>query len=453
MTRTTSRTLEKGFWGMSLPLMAEFAIGLSVVIIDMIFIAQISDSAGGAVGAVLPVFAMFTMVFMMLGSAGSSVASQFMGAKRYDHAEQAILCYSLMAIGYGFVTFVVFQLFGKDIGGWLGLEGVAEQHAANYLLIVGSAAGVNGVRPIVHSILNAYGRSEWNFISASIVLVINTIGNWAVIMGPLAHLELGLTGVAYVSVFSWLISSIFVLYVLFGVVKFRVDLASALSTLKSKVAPVLRIAIPSTMEPVCYQAYLLMLNVIILAGAGEVGMITRSYTHTIFMLMAITTMGIGMATQMLTSQLMGQKSYDSADEHLKQGVRVATCLGLIVSVLMLVFNQFLLNLFTEDSEVLVYGFNVFLIFVLMKPFMVMNVVVGFSLRGSGDATFITALAIATNWIFTVPMAYFLGVYLGYGIIGVMVAMLLDEAIRGVSALIRWNQRHWQGRAMTADSVA
>lgn len=47
------------------------------------------------------------------------------------------------------------------------------------------------------------------------------------------------------------------------------------------------------------------------------------------------------------------------------------------------------------------------------------------------------------WGLSVPLAYFLGVHLNLGLVGVWCALALDEWIRGIIMLRRWKTRKWE----------
>jgi Na+-driven multidrug efflux pump len=80
--------------------------------------------------------------------------------------------------------------------------------------------------------------------------------------------------------------------------------------------------------------------------------------------------------------------------------------------------------------------------VLLEPGRVFNLVVINSLRATGDVGFPIKMAVLSMWLVWVPLAWLLGVKLGWGLPGVWLAMTIDEWTRGVLMYRRWKARKW-----------
>jgi Na+-driven multidrug efflux pump len=119
----------------------------------------------------------------------------------------------------------------------------------------------------------------------------------------------------------------------------------------------------------------------------------------------------------------------------------------------LVFNEPILKMFTSDPNIIAIGFWVFLLGFLAEPMRTTNIIIGSALRCAGDATFTSVSSIAVIWLFSVPLAYVLAVPLGLGIYGLLIAAILDEAVRAVIKYFRWKARKWQNYGvMTKESI-
>ncbi|MNP83904.1 MATE family multidrug exporter [compost metagenome] len=57
------------------------------------------------------------------------------------------------------------------------------------------------------------------------------------------------------------------------------------------------------------------------------------------------------------------------------------------------------------------------------------------------------MGVLSMWGVSVPLAYFLGVHLGFGLIGVWIAFTVDEWLRGLIMLLRWRSRAWEKKAL------
>ncbi|WP_052737955.1 hypothetical protein [Bacillus sp. SA1-12] len=58
-----------------------------------------------------------------------------------------------------------------------------------------------------------------------------------------------------------------------------------------------------------------------------------------------------------------------------------------------------------------------------------------------------SVSILVIWCFSVPLTYFLGIYLGYGLIGIWIAFISDEWVRGLILFLRWKSRTWENKSL------
>ena len=77
-----------------------------------------------------------------------------------------------------------------------------------------------------------------------------------------------------------------------------------------------------------------------------------------------------------------------------------------------------------------------------------NITLVRALQTSGDVIFPTMLAIIFCWLVAVLFSYIFGVSFKLGIIGVWIAMTLDELIRGLIFIIRLRLGKWKKRNLT-----
>ena len=70
-----------------------------------------------------------------------------------------------------------------------------------------------------------------------------------------------------------------------------------------------------------------------------------------------------------------------------------------------------------------------------------------SRRATGDARFPLYMALLSMWGIAVPLAYFLGIMQGYGLVGIWLALACDEWVRGLAMFWRWRSRRWQNKIL------
>ena len=81
--------------------------------------------------------------------------------------------------------------------------------------------------------------------------------------------------------------------------------------------------------------------------------------------------------------------------------------------------------------------QLFFVSLLLEPGRTFNIVVINSLRATGDARFPLLMGLISMWGIAIPLAWFLGLHLGWGLVGIWLAIAADEWTRGLSMYWRW----------------
>ncbi len=443
-----SRVLDKGLWGMSAPMLVDQAVTFTIPLTDMFFLSRISDSAAAAVGAISPLVFAGNTLLMVTAFAGSSIASQRIGANRYETANATIMAYVLLIMGLAVLTALAINTGGAYVAGWMPLSSTVEGHAVTYLGIIGWMVAIWGLRASYQTILNVYGEPKWNTISNFIFFGANILGNSIVVFGLFGVPKMGVDGVAMASVAAIFCSFLFTFSIVHFKLGLRLPLGQGVREFRSLIKPVLRIAAPASLEPVSFNMYLIVLNWIV-AGVGDLALKVKVYAFNTFLFCLMISVALSMATEVIIAQRVGRNEFAEADRQMRQSLKVAIWGTGSLALLWVVFNQQMLGIYTHDPAILAFGFWVFVLAFLSEPVRTVNIVMGSALRSTGDAAFISYSTIAVIWLFSVPVAYVLTITLGWGIYGVMTAAIVDESVRAVIKWWRWRKGHWKEYGVAA----
>ncbi|UPW19067.1 MATE family efflux transporter [Agarivorans sp. TSD2052] len=427
---------------MALPIFGEFMLNMSVPVFDALFLSQVSDQAAASVGAVMPWFSMAIVFFSATGIAGASLASQYMGKQNYPRANLMLAGLVILGVLAGLLCGTFFVTQANNIGQWMSLPNGMSDLAAEYLVLAGAGIGFMGLRMTLANICNAYGRSYWNTISAALMLITNILGNGILVLGWFGASPMGVTGVALASLIAWALSLSFSLVVVLFLIKVKLPLADALMQPSKSLKPILKIAVPSALEPFSYQSFVMVMNLMIVQ-LGETSITVRIYALNIYVYCTMMLVALGIANTMLVTQLAGAGHFDRCHQQMRQGLRWGLIAVAIVASLIFIFHQPLLGIFTNNPEVLALGLVVCLIHSINEPFRAINIISGNVLRGCGDAVFVTGNAIAVTWLFSVPLAYVMGVHFGFGLYAILLAGVVDECLRSQINWRRWKSDKWK----------
>ncbi len=439
---TKSRVLDKGLWGMSAPMFLDQAVTYTIPLVDMYFLSRVSDSAAAAVGAVTPLVFVANAFLQVSAFAGASITGQRIGANDYERGKATIGAYSLFVLALSLIAIVAVNFGGPVVARAMSLSVSVETYAVEYLSLIGWMVGIWGCRLIYQTILNTYGVPKWNTYSNIIFFTVNLLGNMIAVYGIGTFHFPSVTGVALASISAALCSLLFVMVIVHFHLQIQIPFRTSRAKFSVLIAPVLWIAAPAILEPMSFQGYMMVLNWIA-ASVSDLALKVKIYTYNTFLFCLMISIAISMATEAIIAQRVGRGEFDLAHLQLRQSLKISITGATCLAITWLIFNEYILKMFTSDPDIIAIGFWAFLLGFLAEPVRTINIVIGGALRCTGDAAFTSISSIAVIWLFSVPLAYFLAVPLHLGIFGLLIAAIADETTRAIIKYLRWKARKWQ----------
>ncbi|HEX7762238.1 MAG TPA: MATE family efflux transporter, partial [Cellvibrio sp.] len=420
----------------------------TIPLVDMYFLSRVSDNAAAAVGAITPLVFVANAFLIVSAFAGASIASQRIGANDYQRGNATIAAYAIFVVILALIAALTLNYGGPWVASAMSLSSEVEQHARTYLSIIGWMVALWGCRVIYQTILNIYGEPQWNTYSNIILFIANVIGCSIAVYGFMGIPPMGVKGVAVASVIAAGCSLLFVALIVHVKLRIHIPLSEGWKQFGVLITPVLMIAAPSILEPMSFQAYMIALNWIA-AEIGDLALKVKVYAYNTFLFCLMISVAIGMATEAIIAQRVGRKEFTLVDQQLKQSLKISLIGTSLLALCWLVFNQPILKLFSSDPEVIAIGFWAFLLSFLAEPWRTVNITVGSALRCTGDAAFTSISSIGVIWLFSVPFAYVLGIPLGLGLYGLLIAAISDEFVRALIKRWRWKQGKWMHTGVAA----
>ncbi len=443
-----SRVLDKGIWGMSRPMFIDQAVTYTIPLVDMYFLSHVSDSAAAAVGAVTPLVFVANAFLIVSAFAGASIASQRIGANDYARGNATIAAYALFVMVLALIAALAVNHGGPWVASAMSLSAEVEQHARTYLSIIGWMVALWGCRVIYQTILNIYGEPQWNTYSNIILFVTNIIGGSIAVYGFMGIPPTGVSGVAISSVIAAGASLTFVAIVVHFKLRIHIPLREGIKNFSVLMTPVVLIAAPSILEPMSFQAYMIALNWIA-AEVGDLALKVKVYAYNTFLFCLMISIALGMATEAIIAQRVGRQEFDLVDKQLKQTLKLSLIGTTALALIWLLFNKPILQIFSDDPEVIAIGLWAFALSFLAEPWRTVNITIGSALRCTGDAAFTSISSIGVIWLFSVPLAYILAIPCGLGLYGLLIAAVSDEFIRAVIKCWRWKKGYWKYTGVAA----
>ena len=114
----------------------------------------------------------------------------------------------------------------------------------------------------------------------------------------------------------------------------------------------------------------------------------------------------------------------------------------MMGVVLYVFSEDLISIFSKDPEVISLGGRVLRIEAFAQPFFALANVVSGVLRGAGDTKWPFIIGLAGTWGVRLGLADILSHIFGLGLSGAWIAMVSDLVVRGLLCLLRYKKGNW-----------
>ena len=433
------------------PIFFQTLLGMALGYIDTVMLSNYSETAVGAIGNANTVIGFLTLAFTVITSATGIMVSQYLGAGKKEEMNRiytVALAFNLvLSVAISLIVF----LFSEPM---LRLINVPEEMISDadmYMKIVGGTIFTQALINAFSQIFNSHGKTFFGMIIAFGMNVVNIIGNFLMLYGPLQVLGLGASGVAVSTIFSRILAvvaaAVYFGFVIKGSFSPRYLVPFPANILKE----LLKLGVPSAGENISYNLSQLVITAIV-NTMGIVAINTKIYGNMLSMINYMIAFAAATATQILVGHSVGADDYDFAYRRVLKTLR----LGLIVSISFAVINWFVapftFKLFSSDPRVAELGTTVMFIAIFLEFGRTTNIIIINSMKAAGDVKFPTILAIFSMWGISALFAYILGIVCGMGLAGVWIAMAADEIVRGIVVLIRWIHGGWRGKRVISGEL-
>lgn len=450
---TTDSVMQKSVARLAWPIFVQAFLAMCLGYIDTIMLSnyQHAKYAVGAVGNANQVIGFLTLSFTIISSASGIMVSQYLGANRKKDINKVYTVSVAFNLTLSVVISVILFLFSRQL---LTLMNVPEEminDANMYMDIVGGFIFTQALFDAFGQIFRSNGRTMAGMFMSFAMNIFNIIGNFCFLYGPLAYLKLGVQGVAI----STTISRILVVIIAIVYFHFAIDGKISIRYLKPFPLDILKqllgLGVPTAGENISYNLSQIIISVMV-NTMGVVAITTRIYANILCNFAYMYSIAMAMATQILVGHRVGAGDYDYAYHRVMKTMKTAIIASILIATVNYLISPYTFPLFASDGSaesaaIIALGSQVMLVAIFLEIGRCSNLVIINSMKAAGDVKFPTMLGIISMWGVSVLLSFILGIVLGWGLVGVWIAMACDEIVRGIVVFIRWNKGTWRGKSV------
>ena len=428
------------------PLVIEQLLAVFVGMADSIMVANVGEAAVSGVSLVDNIMILIINIFAVLATGGAVVAGQYIGRKDEKSAckaaTQLVWFVSLSA-----VAIMILVYFGKDIilnqvFGHITAE--VKGHADIYLLIVTASIPFIALYNGGAAIFRAMGNSQVSMRVSLLMNAINVTGNAILVFG----LRIGTAGVAIPTLISRMVAAIVITVLLCN----QTRILHIERTLKIRfdgrmIRKILAIGVPNGLENSMFQlGKILVLSLV--STFGTYAIAANAVSNAIALFQILPGMAISLAITTVISQCVGANDYEQVHYYLKKllaiiYVAMVGTVALIFLALPLILKAYNLSDQTAAAATNIIHFHGISAMIIWP----LSFALPAAYRAAGDAKACMYTSIVSMWIFRIGFSYLVGKYMGLGVFGVWVAMVIDWVVRAICFIIRYFNGKWKHGAI------
>jgi MATE family, multidrug efflux pump len=418
-------------WPIFLQLTFTYAMGF----VDVWALGRISDDAAGAVGSVNTVSTFVLMMFSFMGQGGCLVYARALGRGETRKVQESYLVALAFHVVLGLAVSVALVAWAEDVSWLLGLRNAHLAYGTSFLQIMGGSVLLHSLVAMLGGVMAANGFTRQSMFVAALTNIVNITLIWLLVLLPSGP-RWGVRGVALSTAFAVLAGLFFSLWLVFVRLRVRFRRPSDASAWRSHGALLVSFSLPTLLEPAFWQgAQIVTTRIIAAVGTDELA--ARMYTLSITNMIGMFSSALSQGLQIAAGHLAGAGKLDRVDR-LAGATRLAgagAALGL--ALIAALSGGWIMTWFTEDPEVAEAGKLLLWCGLLYLPASSLIMTTAATLRAVGQVTYPAVVGILVLWGVFVPLAYVLSLPLGLAILGVMIAMTVDENLRALLLGLRW----------------
>ena len=433
--------IKKGLTKLVVPIFIETLLIMMLGAVDTIMLSQYSDESVAAVGVVNQIVMFAFLIFEVINIGTSVLCSQYLGAKLHDKMIQVVGVSLVLNIVVGLAVSCILHFGASYLLNLMGLRPELLQYGIGYMEIVGAFAFFQAISLTISASLRSANKAIYPMLVTVLVNIMNIAGNYILIFGKFGLPALGAEGAAISTSVARGVSMVVLFIILFRkhIPKFPLVLFRPFPWIELK--NLLKIGIPSAGENMSYSFSQVVITYFINI-LGNNALATRTYTVNIVMFVYLFAIAMAQGGAISIGHLVGQNKIRAAYLLGKYVMRLSILVSLILSCLWAVFGHTIFSMLTNNEEIIRLGVTIMTIDILVEIGRAVNIYATNALRSAGDVNFPFYLGVIVQWSVSVGLSYLLGIHWGWGLVGMWIAFLLDENIRAIVFVKRWNSMKW-----------
>ena len=438
-TLSIEKSRLKKIIGLSLPIVGGMLAQNLMSLIDTAMVGRLGNAALASVG-------IGNFVFLLLISflLGISAGVQALVARRIGEGNAHLTGYDLNAgILISSIVGLVLAIVGYMILPFLyslvTQDPVVIEKGIAYLRPRIPTMILIGTNVSFRAYWNGISLPRWTLLSLLVTMAVNIFSNYLLIFGNLGFPRLETAGAGLATTIAVLAG--FATHIVLGLKYARKNGFLHGLPDKQRLQKLIEVSLPESMRSFfMFLGFVVFFIIVGLLGTEELA--AFNVVLNIMLVAVLPAMGIGSAALTLVSQALGANDAADAKRWGWEVARVGSGALLFFALCVVPFPEIIIGFFIPESSTINIGAGPLRMIGLFMFIDAFGMILSFSLLGAGATRIVLIVAIIIQWGLSLPLNWFFGVYLGYGLAGMFANIFLTVVLRTSIFIYIWHRGRW-----------
>lgn len=427
--------MKKRIFSIAIPAAIHNFIDTLQLLVNIFMVGKISPAAVAAVGLSGQFIILLYSFISVFYIGTNAIASRYYGAKDLENFRKTTFNAGIFALLSSIPITILTLIFNTQFFKIMGTSREVQILGTDYLNILSFSIPALFIGAVLYSSLAASGDTKTPLKIAIFSNVINVILNYCLIFGNCGFPALEVKGAALASTISYILEVVIYLIIVLN----RKYIKSELS--KEIRRKVLKIGIPAGIEKfISFGSFLIFVKIIVAYGTAvlagyQIGLRIESIAF-------MPGIGFSTAAMVLVGQYLGAKKIHLAEKSATETLKIAAVFMGIVGILMVIFAEDLMEIFTSDKDTIRYGVVYLKIVGISQVPLSFDFVLNGALKGAGATKLLMVFNDLSFWLFRILPA-FIAYKLGFRIEIIYLIMIGETFIKGFLLWIIFRSEKWK----------
>lgn len=440
----SSKMLYKDVVRIAWPSFLEMTLTQLASMADMMMVGQLGSWAISSVGLTTQPKFLLMLMFMAMNVGATALVARYKGEGSPQKANLILRQAFFLTFVLSLASSIAGYIYAENMVRFMGAtEAITLEQGTIYLKIQMLGFVPLALTSTATATLRGVGNTRIAMSYNLVSNIVNVFFNYGLINGNMGFPKLGVAGASIATVIGQSVAFVLSMTALIrGKQYIRLDIREGFKPDWQAMKSIFKIGIPSMLEQVFMRTGMI-LYVKTVASLGTVAYATHNVCMNIQAMSFMTGQSFGISGTSLVGQSLGKRRPDMAQAYTRHTRRVGLVIAILLSLIFFFLGKPIVSLYTKETEVIAQGARILMFVALVQPLQSSQFILAGALRGAGDTRATAVITMITVLFIRPALALYSINVLNWGLEGAWFALLVDQAIRSLLVLFRFNSGKWK----------